>query len=158
MRLKDRNDRDFCLGPTHEEVFTDLIKQEVTSYKQLPLNLYQIQVKYRDERRPRFGVMSTHCYAGISALRLSLWIELRNTCLGHRHTNLHLCVSVYTYLMPLAHPDSPSTTGFTLVFSISISVIPFSDPSSFSCFSMTGPTSCPPPATNIGKGKEERGS
>ena len=53
MRLKDRNDRDFCLGPTHEEVFTDLIKQEVTSYKQLPLNLYQIQVKYRDERRPR---------------------------------------------------------------------------------------------------------
>ena len=44
MRLKDRNDRDFCLGPTHEEVFTDLIKQEITSYKQLPLNLYQIQV------------------------------------------------------------------------------------------------------------------
>ena len=109
-------------------------------------------------QQPRFGVMSTHCYAGISALRLSLWIELRNTCLGHRHTNLHLCVSVYTYLMPLAHPDSPSTTGFTLVFSISISVIPFSDPSSLSCFSMTGPTSCPPPATNIGKGKEERGS
>ena len=59
MRLKDRNDRDFCLGPTHEEVFTDLIKQEITSYKQLPLNLYQIQVKYRDERRPRFGVMRT---------------------------------------------------------------------------------------------------
>ena len=59
FRLKDRNDRDFCLGPTHEEVFTDLIKQEITSYKQLPLNLYQIQVKYRDERRPRFGVMRT---------------------------------------------------------------------------------------------------
>ena len=57
MRLKDRNERDFCLGPTHEEVFTDIVRQEVTSYKQLPLNLYQIQVKYRDERRPRFGVM-----------------------------------------------------------------------------------------------------
>lgn len=57
IRVKDRNDRDFCLGPTHEEVFTDIIRQEVTSYKQLPLNLYQIQVKYRDERRPRFGVM-----------------------------------------------------------------------------------------------------
>ena len=62
FRLKDRNDRDFCLGPTHEEVFTDLVKQEITSYKQLPLNLYQIQVKYRDERRPRFGVMRTRTF------------------------------------------------------------------------------------------------
>lgn len=57
IRLKDRNERDFCLGPTHEEVFSDIIRQEINSYKQLPLNLYQIQVKYRDERRPRFGVM-----------------------------------------------------------------------------------------------------
>lgn len=57
FRLKDRNDRDFCLGPTHEEVFTDLARNEIKSYKQLPLNLYQIQTKYRDERRPRFGVM-----------------------------------------------------------------------------------------------------
>ena len=50
------------MGPTHEEVFTDIIRQEVTSYKQLPLNLYQIQVKYRDERRPRFGVMRTKTF------------------------------------------------------------------------------------------------
>jgi len=57
IRLKDRNGRDFCLGPTHEEVFTDLARSEIKSYKQLPLNLYQIQTKYRDERRPRFGVM-----------------------------------------------------------------------------------------------------
>lgn len=57
FRLKDRNERDFCLGPTHEEVFTDLARQEIKSYRQLPLNLYQIQTKYRDERRPRFGVM-----------------------------------------------------------------------------------------------------
>lgn len=57
FRLKDRNGRDFCLGPTHEEIFTDLAKGEIKSYKQLPLNLYQIQMKYRDERRPRFGVM-----------------------------------------------------------------------------------------------------
>ena len=57
FRFKDRNDRDFCLGPTHEEVFTDIARQEIKSYKQLPLNLYQIQTKYRDERRPRFGVM-----------------------------------------------------------------------------------------------------
>lgn len=57
FRLKDRNDREFCLGPTHEEYFTDLIKDEIKSYKQLPLNLYQIQTKYRDEKRPRFGVI-----------------------------------------------------------------------------------------------------
>lgn len=56
-RLKDRNDREFCLGPTHEEYFTDLVKDEIRSYKQLPLNLYQIQTKYRDEKRPRFGLM-----------------------------------------------------------------------------------------------------
>ena len=57
FKLKDRNDRDFCLGPTHEEIFTDTVKAFVKSYKQLPLTLYQIQTKYRDERRPRFGVI-----------------------------------------------------------------------------------------------------
>ncbi|BCZ44078.1 proline--tRNA ligase [Clostridium gelidum] len=57
FRLKDRGERDFCLGPTHEEVFTDIARNEIKSYKQLPVNLYQIQTKYRDERRPRFGVM-----------------------------------------------------------------------------------------------------
>lgn len=57
MRLKDRNGRDFCLGPTHEEIFTDIIRNDVTSYRQLPQNLYQIQTKYRDEARPRFGLM-----------------------------------------------------------------------------------------------------
>lgn len=57
IRFKDRHDREFCLGPTHEEIFTDLVKNEVKSYKALPLNLYQIQTKYRDEVRPRFGLM-----------------------------------------------------------------------------------------------------
>lgn len=56
FKLKDRHEREFCLGPTAEEYFTTLIKDEVKSYKQLPLNLYQIQTKYRDEKRPRFGV------------------------------------------------------------------------------------------------------
>ncbi|MFL0245355.1 proline--tRNA ligase [Candidatus Clostridium stratigraminis] len=59
FRLKDRNEREFCLGPTHEEIFTNIIKNEITSYKQLPINLYQIQTKYRDERRPRFGLLRT---------------------------------------------------------------------------------------------------
>ncbi len=57
MRLKDRHGRDFCLGPTHEEVITDLVRREVRSYRDLPLNLYQIQTKLRDEIRPRFGIM-----------------------------------------------------------------------------------------------------
>lgn len=57
MRMKDRNDHEFCLGPTHEEIFTDLIKDYVKSYKNLPFTLYQIQTKYRDEMRPRFGLI-----------------------------------------------------------------------------------------------------
>ena len=57
LRLRDRHQRDFCFGPTHEEVITDLVRREVRSYKQLPANFYQIQTKFRDEIRPRFGVM-----------------------------------------------------------------------------------------------------
>ena len=57
LRIQDRHQRDFCLGPTHEEVITDLFRNEVKSYKQLPINLYQIQTKVRDEIRPRFGIM-----------------------------------------------------------------------------------------------------
>ena len=57
LRIQDRHERDFCLGPTHEEVITDLIRNNVKSYKELPLNLYQIQTKFRDEVRPRYGVM-----------------------------------------------------------------------------------------------------
>jgi prolyl-tRNA synthetase len=57
LRLKDRHERDFCLGPTHEEVITDIARRELKSYRQLPVNFYQVQMKFRDERRPRFGVM-----------------------------------------------------------------------------------------------------
>jgi prolyl-tRNA synthetase len=57
LRFKDRADREFCLGPTHEEVVTDLVRREIRSYRQLPVNLYQIQDKFRDEIRPRFGLM-----------------------------------------------------------------------------------------------------
>ena len=57
LRIADRHQRDFCLGPTHEEVITDIVRNEIQSYKQLPINLYQIQTKFRDEIRPRFGVM-----------------------------------------------------------------------------------------------------
>ena len=57
LRIRDRHDRDFCLGPTHEEVITDLVRNEIKSYRQLPANFYQIQTKVRDEIRPRFGIM-----------------------------------------------------------------------------------------------------
>lgn len=57
LRLKDRHERDFCMGPTHEEVITDLVRNEIASYRQLPANFYQIQTKFRDEIRPRFGIM-----------------------------------------------------------------------------------------------------
>src|SRR5882672_10475245 len=57
LRMKDRYERDFCFGPTHEEVVTDIVRREVRSYRELPINLYQIQVKFRDELRPRFGLM-----------------------------------------------------------------------------------------------------
>ena len=57
LRIKDRHERDFCLGPTHEEVITDIVRNNVKSYKELPLNIYQIQTKFRDEVRPRFGIM-----------------------------------------------------------------------------------------------------
>jgi prolyl-tRNA synthetase len=57
LRLKDRHEREFCFGPTHEEIITDLVRHEIRSYKQLPVNFYQIQTKFRDEIRPRFGIM-----------------------------------------------------------------------------------------------------
>ncbi len=57
LRFRDRHNREFCIGPTHEEIITDLVRREVRSYKQLPLNYYQIQTKFRDEIRPRFGIM-----------------------------------------------------------------------------------------------------
>ena len=57
LKIKDRHERDYCFGPTHEEVITDIVRREISSYKQLPLNFYQIQTKFRDEIRPRFGVM-----------------------------------------------------------------------------------------------------
>ena len=57
LRIKDRHQRDFVVGPTHEEVITDIARRELKSYRQLPVNFYQIQTKFRDEVRPRFGVM-----------------------------------------------------------------------------------------------------
>ncbi|MFB2721085.1 proline--tRNA ligase [Shewanella xiamenensis] len=78
LRFKDRHSRDFVLGPTHEEVITDLIRKEVSSYKQLPLNLYQIQTKFRDEVRPRFGVMRSREFLMKDAYSFHLDVDTMN--------------------------------------------------------------------------------
>lgn len=80
LRLKDRHDRDFCFGPTHEEVVTNLMRGELNSYKQLPVNVYQIQTKFRDEIRPRFGVMRAREFMMKDAYSFHIDIKsLKNT-------------------------------------------------------------------------------
>ena len=75
MRFTDRHDREFCLGPTHEEIFTDLVRNEIKSRKNLPINLYQIQTKYRDELRPRFGLMRGREFIMKDAYSFDLTVE-----------------------------------------------------------------------------------
>ncbi|RIY32319.1 proline--tRNA ligase [Psittacicella melopsittaci] len=80
LKFKDRKDADFVLGPTHEEVFTTTVKQEVFSYRQLPLNLYQIQTKFRDETRPRFGILRTREFIMADAYSFHQdWEDLKRT-------------------------------------------------------------------------------
>ena len=87
LRIQDRHERDFCLGPTHEEVITDLIRNTIKSYKELPINTYQIQTKFRDEIRPRYGVMRSREFLMKGAYSFGVdeesldksYIEMRNT-------------------------------------------------------------------------------
>lgn len=79
MRLKDRKDRDFCLGPTHEEIITQVVRDYINSYKKLPLALYQIQTKFRDEMRPRFGLMRGREFIMKDAYSFSESVEDLNT-------------------------------------------------------------------------------
>ena len=87
LRIQDRHERDFCLGPTHEEVITDLIRNTIKSYKELPINTYQIQTKFRDEIRPRYGVMRSREFLMKDAYSFGIdeesldksYIEMRNT-------------------------------------------------------------------------------
>lgn len=84
LRIKDRHNRDFVLGPTHEEVITELVRKEVNSYKQLPLNLFQIQTKFRDETRPRFGVMRTREFT----MKDAYTFHLDQECLEKTYQNM----------------------------------------------------------------------
>lgn len=87
LRIQDRHERDFCLGPTHEEVITDLIRNTIKSYKELPINTYQIQTKFRDEIRPRYGVMRSREFLMKDAYSFGVdeesldksYIDMRNT-------------------------------------------------------------------------------
>ncbi|RJG47624.1 proline--tRNA ligase [Motilimonas pumila] len=84
LRIKDRHQRDFVLGPTHEEVITELVRKEVASYKQLPLNLYQVQTKFRDEVRPRFGVMRAREFT----MKDAYSFHTSQTCLEQTYQNM----------------------------------------------------------------------
>ncbi|MEM0909371.1 MAG: proline--tRNA ligase [Pseudomonadota bacterium] len=86
LRIKDRHERDFVLGPTHEEVITSLINNEVSSYKQLPLNLYQIQTKFRDEVRPRFGIMRSREFIMKDAYSFHLDMASLETTYARMHS------------------------------------------------------------------------
>ncbi|WP_443642208.1 proline--tRNA ligase [Candidatus Njordibacter sp. Uisw_039] len=86
LRLKDRHQRDFCIGPTHEEVITDMVRKEVRSYKNLPMNFYQIQTKFRDEVRPRFGVMRSREFIMKDAYSFHLGQESLQQTYNTMHT------------------------------------------------------------------------
>jgi len=89
LRIKDRHGRDFCYGPTHEEVIATLIGNEIRSYKQLPANFYQIQTKFRDERRPRFGVMRSREFIMKDAYSFHLDHDGANLPSHVRHLHHH---------------------------------------------------------------------
>jgi prolyl-tRNA synthetase len=95
LKIQDRHERDFCFGPTHEEVITDIARKEINSYKQLPLNFYQIQTKFRDEIRPRFGVMRAREFLMKDAYSFHTSYD----CLQNTYSEMHQAYSnVFTRL------------------------------------------------------------
>lgn len=107
MRMKDRHDRDFCMGPTHEEVITDLFRREVKSYKQLPVNFYQIQTKFRDERRPRFGVMRAREFT----MKDGYSFHLDQECFDRTYREMYDCYSRILHRMNLEFRAVEADTG-----------------------------------------------
>lgn len=95
LKIQDRHERDFCFGPTHEEVITDIARKEISSYKQLPLNFYQIQTKFRDEIRPRFGVMRAREFLMKDAYSFHTSYD----CLANTYNGMHTAYSnIFTRL------------------------------------------------------------
>lgn len=158
LRFKDRNGRDFCLGPTHEEVITDIARREIRSYKQLPMNFYQIQTKFRDEVRPRFGVMRSREFImkdaysfGIDEKSLQETYEIMHDayCRVFTRTGLNFCVVT---------ADSGSIGGavsneFHVLAESGEDAIAFSTESNFAANVELAPT--PPPQPNPPAGNKE---
>lgn len=95
LKIKDRHEREFCFGPTHEEVITDIARKEINSYKQLPLNFYQIQTKFRDEIRPRFGVMRAREFL----MKDAYSFHTSHACLENTYHQMHQAYSnIFTRL------------------------------------------------------------
>jgi len=95
LKIKDRHEREFCFGPTHEEVITDIARKEINSYKQLPLNFYQIQTKFRDEIRPRFGVMRAREFL----MKDAYSFHANHACLENTYNQMHQAYSnIFTRL------------------------------------------------------------
>jgi prolyl-tRNA synthetase len=107
LRLQDRHQRDFCLGPTHEEVITDLARRELKSYKQLPVNWYQVQSKFRDEIRPRFGVMRSREFIMKDAYSFHLDPE----CLGRTYERMYEAYGRVCRRLGLAYRAVEADTG-----------------------------------------------
>ena len=107
LRLKDRHQRDFCLGPTHEEVITDLARRELKSYRQLPVNWYQIQSKFRDEIRPRFGVMRAREFI----MKDAYSFHLDDACLNRTYERMHQAYARVCSRLGLAFRAVEADTG-----------------------------------------------
>jgi prolyl-tRNA synthetase len=107
LRLRDRHQRDFCLGPTHEEVITDLARRELKSYRQLPVNWYQIQSKFRDEIRPRFGVMRAREFI----MKDAYSFHLDSECLGRTYERMYEAYSRVCRRLGLSFRAVEADTG-----------------------------------------------
>jgi prolyl-tRNA synthetase len=107
LRIRDRHQRDFCLGPTHEEVITDLARRELKSYRQLPVNWYQIQSKFRDEIRPRFGVMRAREFV----MKDAYSFHLDKACLDRTYARMHEAYSRVCNRLGLAFRAVEADTG-----------------------------------------------
>jgi prolyl-tRNA synthetase len=115
MRMEDRHAREFCLGPTHEETFTDLVRNELRSYKQLPVTLYQIQDKFRDEMRPRFGLMRGREFIMKDAYSFDATVEgMQRTYADQKDAYAHICERCGLRALPVV-ADSGQIGGDTSV-------------------------------------------
>src|SRR5690554_5206521 len=107
LRMRDRHNRDFCLGPTHEEVITDLVRGQISSYKQLPANFYQVQTKFRDEIRPRFGVMRSREFI----MKDAYSFHASNACLQQTYELMHRTYCAIFDRIGLAYRPVLADTG-----------------------------------------------